>query len=48
MLGDLVDWVSRGSYVSAVPHGQAGIVIGTRLQKLEIDFGPHQYILEAT
>ena len=43
-LGDLVEWTTRDSYVSCVSQGQAGVVTGSQLQKIVIDFGKGQHL----
>jgi hypothetical protein len=43
-LGDLVEWTTRDSYVSCVSQGQAGVVTGSQLQKMVIDFGKGQHL----
>jgi hypothetical protein len=45
-LGDPVLWASAESYVSDVPPETVGFVIGTQCDKLIVDFGTRQLLLE--
>ena len=45
-LGDTVLWASAESYVSDVPPETVRFVIGTQCDKLIVDFGTRQLLLE--
>ena len=46
-LGDSVVWSTVDDYVSDLPAGKAGTIIGTQGIKLIVDFGTRQLLLEA-